>query len=92
MALRTSSWDQGIEAERLSHGGKLPEPWQGRALLPGVDGLFARRAVLAISLREPFPTIEAGLFLIDLMLVALFVVTAWVWIRLGRRIRGLRNQ
>ena len=50
---------------------------------------LTRRVVMAISLRGPFPTIEAGLLLIDLMLLALFAVTVWVWVRLGRRIRAL---
>jgi predicted metal-binding membrane protein len=52
---------------------------------------LTRRVVLAISFRGPFPTIEAGLLLIDVMLLALFVVTAWMWVRLGRRIRVLRT-
>jgi hypothetical protein len=46
---------------------------------------------MAVSLRGPFPTIQAGLLLIDLMLLALFAVMVWVWIRLGRRIRALRG-
>lgn len=50
---------------------------------------LSRRVVLTISLRGPFPTIEAGLLLIDVMLLALFAATVWVWIRLGRRIRAL---
>jgi hypothetical protein len=50
---------------------------------------LTRRVVLAISFRGPFPTIQAGLLLIDLMLVALVTVTIWVWMRLGRRIRTL---
>jgi hypothetical protein len=52
---------------------------------------LTRRVVLAISFRGPFPTIEAGLLLIDVMLLALFAATLWVWIRLGRRIRSLRT-
>jgi hypothetical protein len=50
---------------------------------------LTRRVVLAISFRGPFPTIQAGLLLIDLMLVALVTETIWVWMRLGRRIRTL---
>lgn len=51
---------------------------------------LTRRVMLTISFRGPFPTIQAGLLLIDVMLVALFAVTMWVWVRLGRRIRILR--
>lgn len=51
---------------------------------------LTRRVMLAISFRGPFPTIQAGLLVIDVMLLALFVVTMWVWVRLGRRIRALR--
>lgn len=50
---------------------------------------LTRRVVQAISFRGPFPTIQAGLLLIDVMLLALFAVTMWVWVRLGRRIRAL---
>ncbi len=52
---------------------------------------LTRRTVLDISFRGPFPTIEAGLLLIDLMLLALFAVTVWLWVRLGRRVRALRG-
>lgn len=52
---------------------------------------LTRRVVLAISFRGPFPTIGAGLLLIDVMLLALFAVAVWVWIRLGRRIGALRT-
>ena len=52
---------------------------------------LTRRVVLAISIRGPFPTTQAGLLLIDVMLLALFAVTVWVWVRLGRRIRTLRG-
>lgn len=52
---------------------------------------LTRRVLLTFSFRGPFPTIEAGLLLIDVMLLALFSVTMWVWIRLGRRIRALRS-
>ena len=52
---------------------------------------LTRRVVMGISLSGPFPTIQAGLLLIDLMLLALIAVTVWVWIRLGRRIRVLRG-
>ena len=69
---------------------------EGVLLLTAATGVvvtpLTRRVLLSISLRGPFPTIEAGLLLIDLMLLALFAVTSWVWIRLGRRIRALRNQ
>jgi len=51
---------------------------------------LTRRVLLVISFRGPFPTIEAGLLLIDVMLLALFVVTLWLCLRLGRRIRTLR--
>ncbi len=51
---------------------------------------LTRRVMLAISFRGPFPTIQAGLLLIDVMLIALFAVTMWVWVKLGRRIRMLR--
>lgn len=52
---------------------------------------LTRRVMLDISFRRPFPTIQAGLLLIDVMLLALFAVTVWVWLRLGRRIRALRS-
>ncbi len=51
---------------------------------------LTQRVMLAISFRGPFPTIQAGLLLIDVMLLALLAVTMWVWVRLGRRIRALR--
>jgi hypothetical protein len=51
---------------------------------------LTRRVVQAISFRGQFPTVQAGLLLIDVMLLALFAVTVWVWVRLGRRIRLLR--
>jgi hypothetical protein len=51
---------------------------------------LTRRVMLAISFQGPFPTIQAGLLLIDVMLLALLAVTVWVWVRLGRRIRALR--
>jgi hypothetical protein len=47
--------------------------------------------MLDISFRGPFPTIQAGLLVIDVMLLALFAVTVWVWLRLARRIRALRS-
>jgi hypothetical protein len=52
---------------------------------------LTREAVLALSIDGPFPTIKAGLLLIDVMLLALFAVTTWVWARLSRRIRDLRS-
>jgi hypothetical protein len=52
---------------------------------------LTRRVVLAISFRGPFPTLQAGLLLIDVMLLALFGVTVWVWRRLGIRMRALRG-
>lgn len=52
---------------------------------------LTRRVVLAISFGGPFQTIQAGLLLIDVMLLALFAVTVWVWVRLGRRIGMLRG-
>ncbi len=65
----------------------------GVLLLAAATGVvvtpLTRRVVLAISFRGPFPTIQAGLLLIDVMLLALFGVTVWLWIRLGRRIRTL---
>jgi predicted metal-binding membrane protein len=51
---------------------------------------LTRRVVQAIAFRGPFPTVQAGLLLIDVMLLALFAVTVWLWVRLGRRIRLLR--
>jgi hypothetical protein len=51
---------------------------------------LTQRVVLAISFGGPFPTVEAGLLLIDVMLLAIFTVTTWIWLRLGRRIRRLR--
>jgi hypothetical protein len=51
---------------------------------------LTRQVILAISFQGPFPTIQAGLLLIDVMLLALLAVTLWVWVRLGRRIRALR--
>ena len=53
---------------------------------------LTRHVLLAISFRGPFPTIEAGLLLLDVMLVALFVVSAWVWLRLGQRSRALGSR
>lgn len=50
---------------------------------------LSRRVVLAISFRGEFPTIRAGLLLIDVMLLALFAATVWLWVRLRRRIRQL---
>lgn len=52
---------------------------------------LTRRVVLTVSFDGPFPTIQAGLLLIDVMLLALLTVTAWVWVRLGRRARRLRS-
>lgn len=49
------------------------------------------RVLLSISFGGPFPTIQAGLLLVDVMLLALFAVTAWVWARLGRHIGSLRR-
>jgi hypothetical protein len=67
----------------------------GVLLLTAATGVIVtpltRRVVLAISFSGPFPTIEAGLLLIDVMLVALFAMTLWVWIRLGHRVRTLRT-
>jgi hypothetical protein len=51
---------------------------------------LTRRVVTSISFRGPFPTIGAGLLLIDVMLLVLFAVTLWMWIRIRRRIRMLR--
>jgi hypothetical protein len=66
----------------------------GVILLTALTGVvlapLTRRVVVAISFRGPFPTVEAGLLLIDLMLLALFGVTVWVWVRIGRRIRTIR--
>lgn len=52
---------------------------------------LTRRVVLTVSFDGPFPTVQAGLLLIDVMLLALLTVTAWVWVRLGRRAVRLRN-
>lgn len=49
------------------------------------------RVLLSISFGGPFPTIQAGLLLVGVMLLALFAVTAWVWARLGRHIRSMRR-
>lgn len=56
-----------------------------------VVGPLTRRVLLSISFGGPFPTIQAGLLLVDVMLLALFGVTAWVSVRLGRHIRSLRR-
>jgi hypothetical protein len=38
---------------------------------------LTRRVLLSVSFQGRFPTIEAGLLLIDVMLLALLVVTGW---------------
>jgi hypothetical protein len=48
-----------------------------------------RRVILSISFAGPFPTIEAALLLIDIMLLALFAVTVWVCVRIWCRIRTI---
>lgn len=53
---------------------------------------LTRNVLMNISLRGPFPTIEAGLLLLDVMLAALFVVSAWVWFRLGQRSHALGSR
>lgn len=50
---------------------------------------LTRRVLVTISFEGPFPTIQAGLLLVDVMLLALFAVTAWVWVKLIHRIRNL---
>ncbi len=52
---------------------------------------LTRRVVSAISFGGRFPTIQAGLLLIGVMLLALLVVALWAWVRLGRRINALRR-
>jgi hypothetical protein len=52
---------------------------------------ITRRVLQCISFGGPFPTIQAGLLLIDVMLLALFTVLVWVWIRIARRVRSLRS-
>jgi hypothetical protein len=47
--------------------------------------------MLTISFRGAFPTVEAGLLLIDVMLLALFAETVWVWVRLANRINIMRK-
>lgn len=62
------------------------------AILTGVVlAPLTRRVAVSISFRGPFPTVEAGLLLIDLMLLALFAVTVWVLVRIGYRIRTIRH-
>ncbi len=51
---------------------------------------LTRRVAVTISFRGPFSTVKAGLLLVDLMLLALFAVTVWVLVRIGRRIRTIR--
>jgi hypothetical protein len=52
---------------------------------------LTRCVLTPISVQGPFPTIEAGLLLVDVMLVALFAASLWVWIQLGRRAKRLRE-
>jgi len=65
----------------------------GVLLLAALTGLIlaplTRRVASAISFGGAFPTIQAGLLLIDVMLLALFAVTIWTWIKIQRRIRQI---
>jgi hypothetical protein len=72
---------------RILMGGVLPlTTATGLVVAP-----LTRRVVSAISLGGRFPTIQAGLLLIGVMLLALLVVALWAWVRLGRRINALRR-
>jgi hypothetical protein len=51
---------------------------------------LSRRAAISLSLSGPFPTIKAGLLVMDLMLITLIVSSAFLWFRMTRRIRVLR--
>jgi hypothetical protein len=48
---------------------------------------LTRRVISVISLRGPFPTIEAGLVLIDIMLLAAIVMAVWLECQIWQRIR-----
>lgn len=72
-----------------------------RRLLAGLAGLtvlvlavlgpLTRRVAVAWRWSGPFPTIRAGLLMIDLMLVLLLAFTVWLLARLGHRIGELRR-
>jgi uncharacterized membrane protein len=67
----------------------------GMLLLTVLTGIIltplTRRVIAVISFQGPFPTIGAALLLVDVMLLALFVVTIWVLARIQRRIRVIRE-
>jgi hypothetical protein len=50
---------------------------------------LTRRAVIAFSTAGGFPTMKAGLFLVDALLLTLLAVTVALVVRLGRRIAQL---
>jgi hypothetical protein len=52
---------------------------------------LTRRVLVAISFSGPFPTIKAGLLLVDVMLLALLVLVIWLIVKIGQRIRVLRR-
>ena len=51
---------------------------------------LSRSALASFSLAGPFPTIKAGLLVMDLMLMTLVVASAFLWFRMTSRIRLLR--
>jgi uncharacterized BrkB/YihY/UPF0761 family membrane protein len=50
-----------------------------------------RRVAAAWRWSGPFPTIRAGLLMVDLMLLLLLVLTVWLLVRLGNRIGRLKG-
>jgi hypothetical protein len=77
----------GLRAYRILVGGVLLLAVMTGAVL----GPLTRRVIAAISFSGPFPTIEAGLLLIDIMLLATIVMTVWLWVRIWFRIRDIHS-
>lgn len=61
------------------------------ALVAATIGPLSRRVVAAWSFSGPFPTIRAGLLVMDLLLLSLAGTTVVLWVRMTRRIRQLRK-
>jgi len=76
-----------LRAYRILVGGLLI-----LAIMTGIVlGPLTRRVIVAISFSGPFPTIEAGLLLVDVMLLATVAMTVWLWVRIWRRVRTIRG-
>jgi uncharacterized iron-regulated membrane protein len=55
-------------------------------LVLGVLFPISRRSLETFSLAEGFPTLRAGLLLIDAFLVVMLIAGIWLWLRMSKRI------